>query len=70
MREIAAVVVGGALLVVAVVGVVMGLYGHLLLGLLGLLALVATGGCLWAAQRYHVMRPAPNLLDREAGDRP
>lgn len=65
MREIAAVVVGGALLVVAVVGVVMGLYGHVLLGLVGLLALVATGGCLWAAQRYHVMRPAPTLLDKQ-----
>jgi hypothetical protein len=65
VREIAAVVMGGALLVVAVVGVVMGLYGHVLLGLVGLLALVATGGCLWAAQRYHVTRPAPNLLDKQ-----
>lgn len=65
MREIAAVVVGGALFVVAVVGVVMGIYGHTLLGLVGLLALVATGGCVWVADRYHEVRPAPNLLDRE-----
>ena len=68
MREIAAVVVGGALFVVAVVGVVMALYGHVLLGTIGLLALVATGGCLWAAQRYHKVRPAPNPLDRQPRD--